>query len=107
MVKPDGTSNAGSEDAPLSSNEHISAMATVERSASGWSGKMRAISLAGLQVELVGVEAQPLGVRDLLARADAEQDVVRVVVVLAQVVGVVGGDERQAGLAVACGPGPG
>ena len=49
-----------------------------------------------LQVELRGVEAEALGVFELLARPDAEQHVVGVGVVLQQVVGVVRGHEGQA-----------
>ena len=52
--------------------------------------------LGGLQEELSPVVAQPLRVVDGLAGADAQQDVVRLVVALPQVVHVVGGDERQA-----------
>ena len=51
--------------------------------------------LRRLQVELIAVVAQPLLVRHVLAGADAQQDVVRVVVRLPQVVHVVGADERQ------------
>ncbi len=49
--------------------------------------------LGALQVELLGVKAEALRLLDLLAGADAEQDVVGVGVVLQQVVGVVGGHE--------------
>ena len=45
-VKPGGTSKAGSVDTPLSVKSHISAIWTVEESASGWSGKRAAISAA-------------------------------------------------------------
>ncbi len=51
--------------------------------------------LGGLQVELVAVVAQPVGVGDRLASADAQQDIVRPVVGILQVVDVVGADERQ------------
>ena len=51
--------------------------------------------LPALQVELVGVEAHPVGVGELLARLDAEQDVVGTGVVLLAVVGVVGGHDRD------------
>ena len=51
--------------------------------------------LAGLQVELVAVIVQPLGVVDRLAGADAQQDVVRLEVGVLQVVDVVGDDERE------------
>ena len=51
--------------------------------------------LPALQVELVGVEAHPVGVRELLAHLDAEQDVVGTGIVLLAVVGVVGGDDRD------------
>ena len=52
--------------------------------------------LGRLQVELVAVVAQPLGVVDRLAGADAQQNVVRLEVRVRQVVDVVGHDERQA-----------
>ncbi len=53
-----------------------------------------------LDVELLGVETQPLALVNLLARADAKQDVVGLVVLAAQVVRVVGRDQGQAGAAV-------
>ncbi len=49
-----------------------------------------------LDVELLRVEAQALGVPHLLPGADAQEHVVGVVVVVVEVVGVVGGGERQA-----------
>ena len=52
-----------------------------------------------LQEELIAVIAQPIDVVHRLAGADAEQDVVRLVVVLAQVVHVVGAHHRQAEVA--------
>ena len=52
--------------------------------------------LRRLQEELIAVIAEAVGVVDRLAGADAEQDVVRLVVVLAQVVHVVGAHHRQA-----------
>ena len=55
--------------------------------------------LGGLQEELIARVAQPLRVVDRLAGADAQQDVVRLVIALPQVVHVVGGDERQVELA--------
>ena len=55
--------------------------------------------LRRLQEELIAVIAQPVGVVHRLAGADAEQDVVRLVVVLAQVVHVVGAHHRQAEVA--------
>ena len=51
--------------------------------------------LGGLEKELIAGVAEALRVVDRLARADAEQDVVRLVVALPQVVHVVGGDERE------------
>ena len=51
--------------------------------------------LGGLQVELVAVVLQPIGVVDRLAGADAEQDVVRLEVGVLQVVDVVGDDQIQ------------
>ena len=55
--------------------------------------------LGGLEKELIAGVAQALGVVDGLARADAQQDVVRLRVALPQVVDVVGGHERQVQLA--------
>ena len=49
----------------------------------------------GFDVELVGVELEALGIVDRGERLDAEQNVVRVGVVFAEVVAVVGGDERD------------
>ena len=53
-----------------------------------------------LDVELLRVEAQPLRLVHLLAGADAEQHVVGLVVLAAEVVRVVGGHEGQARLSV-------
>ena len=53
----------------------------------------------GLQEELIAVIAQPLRVVDRLPGADAQQDVVRLEVVLPQVVHVVGADQRQVQIA--------
>ena len=55
----------------------------------------RAHLVPGLQVELVPVVAQALLVGDVLAGADAQQDVVGAPVLPPQVVDVVGADERQ------------
>ena len=52
--------------------------------------------LRRLQEELLRVVPQPLRIAERLAGADAQQDVVRVRVARAQVVHVVGADERQA-----------
>ena len=54
--------------------------------------------LGALEVELVGVELHPVGIADQLAHLDAEQDVVRVRVPFGQVVAIIGGDQRDAGL---------
>ncbi len=53
-----------------------------------------------LHVELVGLELESIRIRELLPRADAEQNRVRLVVVLVKVVRVVRGHERQTGLLV-------
>ena len=58
-----------------------------------------AICSGGLQEELIARIAEPLRVVDRLARADAQQDVVRLEVALPQVVNVVGSNERQIQLA--------
>src|SRR5918993_2097075 len=53
----------------------------------------------GFQEELIPGVAQPLRVVNGLARADAEQDVVRLIVALPQVMDVVRGDEWKIELA--------
>ena len=55
--------------------------------------------LGRLQEELIPGVAQALRIVDRLARADAEQDVVRLVIALLQVMHVVGADERQVEIA--------
>ncbi len=52
----------------------------------------------GLQVELVALELHPAGRVEVVAGADAEQDVVRLALLLVDVVQVVRDDEGQAGL---------
>ena len=74
-------------------------MSSVFLSASSWPTKTFAICSARLQEELIAGVAQALLVVDRLAGADAEQDVVRLVVALPQVVDVVGRDQRQVQLA--------
>ncbi|MCG3774995.1 MAG: hypothetical protein JW395_1823 [Nitrospira sp.] len=54
--------------------------------------------VAGLQVELGVIPVHALGIVDGLARRDAHQDLVSAGVILAEVVRVVGGDHRDAGL---------
>ena len=49
-----------------------------------------------LQVELIAVIPQPLGVVDRFAGADAQQHVMRLEVRVLKIVDVVGRDERQA-----------
>ena len=55
--------------------------------------------LRGLQIELIAVIAQAIAIVDVLAGADAEQDVVRTMIAVRQVVHVVGRDERHVQLA--------
>ena len=66
-------------------------------------GKLRAEDgghlVVGLQVELIAVIAEPVLIVHGPPRADAQQDVVRHVVPVLQVVDVVGGDQRQAQVA--------
>ena len=50
-----------------------------------------------LHIELVGLEGKAIRIRQLLARADAQQHRMRLVVVLMKVVRVVGGHKRQTG----------
>ena len=51
--------------------------------------------VSGLQIELIPVVAQALLVADVLAGADAQQDVMRTAILLPEVVHVVGADEGQ------------
>ena len=78
-MKPAGTVKSGSELTPLRANSHISAIFTVFARAS--------------------VIPKPLFVADVLAGADAEQDVVRMPVGLPQIMHVVRAHERQAEIA--------
>ena len=59
-------------------------------------GKDAVHLLRGLDVELLLLVAQALGIVHALAGADAHQHVVRRSVLFAQVVAVIGGDDRQA-----------
>ena len=68
-------------------------------SAFGKSLKASAISRGRLQEELLRVVAQALRIAEGFARADAEQHVVRMGIGFAQVVDVVGADERQTQIA--------
>ena len=54
--------------------------------------------LGALEVELVGLELHPVGILNGLAGLDAEQDLLHPGVLPAQIVGVVGGRHRDAGL---------
>ena len=60
-------------------------------------GEERAHLVGGLEVELVGLEAPVAGVREGVARLDAEEGLVRRRVLVAQVVDVAGGDQRDPG----------
>ena len=53
----------------------------------------------GLQIELIAVVPQPIAIVDVLAGADAQQDVVRPMIAVEQVMHVVGRDERHVQLA--------
>ena len=55
--------------------------------------------LGRLQEELIAVVAQALRIVDGLARADTEQDVVRLMIALLQIMDVVGADKRKIQLA--------
>ena len=55
--------------------------------------------LRGLQVELIAVIPQSIAIVDRLAGADAQEDVVRPMIAVRQIVDVVGGDERHVQLA--------
>ena len=52
--------------------------------------------LGSLQIKLIPVIPEPLGVVHRLARPDAQQHVVRLEIGILQVMDIVGGDERQA-----------
>ena len=71
-------------------------MSSVRVSTSGESLNTRYISSWSLDEELVAVELHAGGVVDRLAGLDAEHHVLRVGVVFAEIVAVVGGDQRQA-----------
>ena len=73
-----------------------SAIRSVLSHASGSSRKTCRISCGALQVELLGVELQPLRIGLELLLLDAEQHVVRLRVLLHRVVQVVRRDERDA-----------
>src|SRR5581483_6548861 len=60
-------------------------------------GEVRRHLVGGLEVELVGLEAPAARVLERVARLDAEQRLVRARVLVAQVVHVARGDERQPG----------
>ena len=61
----------------------------------------------GLEVELAGLEAEPVLVREQRVRLDAEERVVRPRVLGVQVVHVAGADDRQPGVARRCAGAPG
>ncbi len=61
-------------------------------------GEERRHLVRGLDVELVRVEAHPVRRVEVVPRPDAEQDVMRLGLVLADVMEVVGHDQRQASL---------
>jgi hypothetical protein len=75
----------------------VAAFVDLERVGDG--GRMVAEQIrhlvAVLHVEAVAIEAETVRVVEVLARADAQQRIVVVVIVGLEVVGVVGGDERQ------------
>ena len=95
-MKPSGTPNDGRWFCPVG-------IVTLQRSATRErvrqrvfvAGEDRRHLIRGLQEELIAGIAQALRVVDRLAGADAQQDVVRLIVALPQVVHVVGGDERE------------
>ena len=68
-------------------------------SASGCSGKERPHLRLGLDVRFLAGEAEPLGIIEVAAGADREQDVVRFRVFPLEVVRIVGGDDTEAELA--------
>ena len=77
----------------------ISAMRRVLSSASRWSGNRRGHLRGRLRGRSPAVSNFiRFGRVEVVARADAQQDVVRVVLLAVDVVQVVGDDERQAGL---------
>ena len=91
--------SAGSGACPSGSlRSVISAIRRVLRIASGWSGKSAAIWAADFSQKSCVSNFIRLGRVDVVARPDAEQDVVGVGLGLVDVVEVVRDDERQAGL---------
>ena len=95
-MKPSGTPNDRQVVLPLRDRD-VAALGDEQRVLQrvGMVLEDRRHLLGGLQEELIAGVAQALRVVDRLAGADAEQDVVRLVVALPQVVHVVGRDERQ------------
>ena len=65
------------------------------RSASGTSPNTWRISVCRFQIELIAVITETLAIVDGLSRADTQQDVVRMMVAVRQVVDIVGGHERH------------
>ena len=88
-----GAGRAGSSRPPV-----ISAIRRVFRIASRWSGKRARHLGRRLEVEVGRVELEPARRVEVVARPDAEQDVVGLGLALVHVVEVVRHDERQAGL---------
>ena len=86
------------EQDPAELHRHGAALGDLERAGDrlGIPGEVRLPSPRGLEVELVGVEAPVVRVRERVARLDAEERLVRARVFVAQVVDVAGGDEREA-----------
>ena len=74
----------------------LSAISCVRRRASSWPGNAAAISSALRKIELVGLHPHPVRVGAELARVDAQQDVLGLGVLAADVVDVAGGHQRDA-----------
>ena len=73
------------------------AISTVRLTASGISRNTWAISFGRLEIKLVGGKLHAVRVAHRLAGLDAEQDFLRVSVVVMQVVAIVGGNEGNTG----------
>ena len=85
---------------PVELDLDVAALGDLERAAQRVvaAGEVGGHLLGRLEVEVVGLEAPAVRVLERVARLDAEQRLVRVRVLVAQVVDVAGGDRRQPAL---------
>ena len=98
-VAPFGRRELGQQDVPELDRD-VAAIRDLERARERVlvAGEVERHLVGRLEEELVGVEAPVVRVLERVARLDAEQRLVRACVLVAEVVHVAGGDERQARL---------